>query len=365
MIRANMLSLTISLLLFQGPAVSVQAPELKPPTRDAAPIPPADIATFRAGDAAYQQGRLDEAIARYEEVLKANSENAFAMNQLADAYFQRKEYQKALDVAARGIEYRSSVLPSLYTTIGNTLDAVGQPQQAVDAYKKGLALAPNAGSLYYNFGVTTQSSLKDPVQARAIFKQGAIADPNYSGIHFQLAVSFSMDDFKTPALLAMSRYLVLDAASERAAMRYGLWRQLLNGNARPPDEKGQIQVLVNPNQKKDEGNLQILDMDIGMSKAIAFKTSAGKSQMQSLFEQVDSLFSVYAKRPAGNDKDKFLWTYYMPYVTEMQQKGFVEPFVYYASQRANIPGVREWLTANSDRVTAFLNWSRSYPWPKQ
>ena len=104
MIRANMLSLTISLLLFQGPAVSVQAPELKPPTRDAAPIPPADIATVRAGDAAYQQGRLDEAIARYEEVLKANSENAFAMNQLADAYFQRKEYQKALDVAARGIE---------------------------------------------------------------------------------------------------------------------------------------------------------------------------------------------------------------------------------------------------------------------
>src|SRR6185369_3881822 len=141
-----------------------------------------------------------------------------------------------------------------------------------------------AGSLYYNMGVTIQSSLKDPMQARAIFKQGALADPNYPGIHFQLALSFFMDDFKTPALLAVSRYLVLDAPSERAAMRYGLWRQLLNGNARPPDQNGQIQIGVNSNQKKDEGNLQVLDMDIGMSKAVAFKASAGKSQMQSLFE---------------------------------------------------------------------------------
>ena len=185
MIRANMLLLTISLLLFQAPSINVQLPEIQPPTRDSAPSTPADVATLRAGDTAYAQGRLDEAIARYEEVLKANPENVFAMNQLADAYFQKKEYQKALDVAVKGIEYRSNTLPLLYTTIGNTLDTTGQPQKAVDVYKKGLALAPNAGSLYYNLGVTTQASLKEPMQARAILKQGAVADPNYPGIHFR------------------------------------------------------------------------------------------------------------------------------------------------------------------------------------
>ncbi len=46
------------------------------------------------------------------------------------------------------------------------------------------------------------------------------------------------------------------------------------------------------------------------------------------------------------------------------EKNFVEPFVYYASQRTSIPGVSEWLNANNDRVTAFLNWSKSYQWPK-
>jgi len=176
------------LLLMQAP--TVQMPELRPPTRNAAPNTPAEIAILRAGDTLYEQGKLDEAIARYEEVFKANPDNVSAMNQLADSYFQKKDFQKALDVAAKGIEYRSNVLPSLYATIGNTLDVTGQPQKAVEAYKKGLAVAPNAGTLYYNLGVTIQSSLKDPIQARAIFKQGAIADPNHSGIHFQLAVSF-------------------------------------------------------------------------------------------------------------------------------------------------------------------------------
>ena len=365
MIHANMLLLTISLLMFQAPNVRVQLQDLQPPTRESAAITPTEAAAIRAGDALYAQGKFDDAIAQYEEALKVNGDSVFALNQIADSYFQMREYQKALDTAVRGAQFKSRSLPFLYTTIGNTLDTVGEHEKAIDVYKKGLALSPNAGILHYNLGVTYLVGLKDPPQARATFKQGAIADPNHAGIHFQLASSFAADDLKTPSLLALSRYLRLDAATDRATPRYNLWRQLLNGNARLTDQNGQIQIMVNPNQKKDEGNLQILDMDISMSKVVAFKTSEGKSQMQSLFEQVNSLFAMYAKRPAGDDKDKFLWTYYLPYFTEMQQKNFVEPFVYFVSQRTSIPGVREWLSANDERVSAFLSWSKSYSWPKQ
>jgi tetratricopeptide (TPR) repeat protein len=362
--HVTMMLLTVSLLLFQAASAPIPLPELLPPSRESVPDSPAVVASLRAGDALYAQGNFEDAVARYEEALAGNPSSAYALNQLADAYLQKKEYRKAVETAVKGIEYKSNYLPLLYTTLGNALDTAGQPQDAVAVFKKGLVLAPTVGTLYYNLGVTYQESLKDPVQARAIFKQGAVAAPNHPGIHFQLAGSFFKDDFKTPALLALSRYLVLDAAADRAAPRYNLWRQLLNGNARPPDQNGQIQIFVNPNQKKDEGNLQTLDMDISMSKVVAFKTSEGKTQMQSLFQQVDSLFAMYAKRPPDEDKDKFLWTYYMPYFIEMQQKSFVEPFVYYVSQRTSIPGVREWLDANRDRVNAFLDWSKNYSWPK-
>ena len=355
---------TLLLLLLQA-ATPVQVSEFPAPTRESRPNTPSEIAALRAGNALYDQGKFDDAILRYEEVLKSNPDNVYAMHELALTYDQKHDHQKAVDLALKGMEYRSDILPMFYVVIGNTLDATGQLQKAVDVYKKGLALAPNSGILYYNLGVTSTTSLKDPVQGRAIFKQGAFAEPGYPGIHFQLAASFFMDDLKTPALLAMSRYLVLDPTSNRATPAYNLWRQLLNGNARPPNQDGKIDIFINPNQKKDEGNLQVLDMDISMSKVVAFKASAGKSQMQSLVEQVDSLFKMYGTRAAGDDKDKFFWTYYMPYVTEMQQKNFVEPFVYYISQRTTMPGVREWLTSNPDRVNAFLAWSKNYSWPKQ
>ena len=78
MIRENMMLLTISLLLLQA-GTPVQIPELQLPTRDAAPNTPAEIATLRAGDALYEQGKLDDAIARYEEVLKSNPNNVIAI----------------------------------------------------------------------------------------------------------------------------------------------------------------------------------------------------------------------------------------------------------------------------------------------
>jgi hypothetical protein len=34
--------------------------------------------------------------------------------------------------------------------------------------------------------------------------------------------------------------------------------------------------------------------------------------------------------------------------------------VYYVSQRTDLPGVREWLTANRERVVTFLDWSRKF-----
>jgi tetratricopeptide (TPR) repeat protein len=355
---------TLLLLLFQA-ASTVQVPELPAPTRESLPNTPSEFAIINDGNLLYDQGKFDDAIFLYQEVLRLNPNNVYAMHELSLAYGEKHDYQKSVDLALKGMEYRSDILPKFYAVIGNTLDTMGQPQKAVDVYKKGLVLAPNSGILYYNLGVTSTTSLKDPVQGRAVFKQGAFAEPTYPGMHYQLAVSFFRDDLKTPALLAMSRYLVLDPTSSRATSAYNLWRQLLNGNTRPPNQDGRIDIVLNPNQKKDEGNLETLDMDISMSKVVAFKTSEGKSQMQTLVQQVDSLFKMYGTRPAGDDKDKFFWTYYMPYVTEMQQKNFVEPFVYYVSQRTTIPGVREWLTSNPDRVNAFLSWSKNYSWPKQ
>jgi hypothetical protein len=130
-----------------------------------------------------------------------------------------------------------------------------------------------------------------------------------------------------------------------------------------PDGKGGTTVAINPAQSKDEGDLTQLDLHITLSR-IAAMAEADKTEIQRMVFQVDALLGVISSTAAAKDKSTFMGSYYMPYFMEMQAKKFVEPFVYYISQRTPFPGVKEWLTANQERVNDFLSWSRGYEWPR-
>src|SRR5678810_974453 len=149
--------LAILLLVLQQavPQASLVVPALSPPVRVSPPISPAEAPVLREGIALYDQGKYDEAITRYEQVLKQNPDSTGAMYELAMTYGQKRQFQMAIDLAAKGTEYSCPQLPQFYALIGNILDGQGQVDQAIDTYKKGIALnTPNAGTLYLNMGVS-------------------------------------------------------------------------------------------------------------------------------------------------------------------------------------------------------------------
>jgi hypothetical protein len=92
---------------------------------------------------------------------------------------------------------------------------------------------------------------------------------------------------------------------------------------------------------------------------------AGKTDAQLLIDQLDGWFKLLDNDKV-TDRSAFAWRYYVPYFIELQKKGYTELFVYWVSQRTNLGGVREWAAdaANRQRVSAFLQWSQQYVWPK-
>ena len=360
-----MATLALILLFLQqaagaAPATPLQVPELLPPTRQAPPVTQAENPILREGIALFDQGKFDEALARFDQVLKANPDSVVAMYQMAMTLSRKNEPQKAIDLAAKGTQYSSPNLPQIYALIGNVLDVSKAPQQAIEVYKKGIALnTPNAGILYLNMGVTHLMSLRDVATAKTTFKQGMLVDPNYPGNHFQLASIYGAQGLKTAVLLAFSRFLVLEPGSTRSQNAWVAFRAMLDDRPTPVPPQGHpFYDYITSSSQTGEGDLTQLDAALATSKTAA--ATAGKSQIQVLVDQVDTLFGTYATMQPG---DTFLWKYYIPYAIDMKQKGYVEPFVYYLNQRANLPGVREWLTANPDRVNTFLLWSRTYRWP--
>ena len=106
-----------------------------------------------------------------------------------------------------------------------------------------------------------------------------------------------------------------------------------------------------------------LEAQFAPSHAAFLRTlDSGTPEIQALVAQVDRLLSAL-KAPEGSTAASFVNTHYVPFFLELRRKQYVEPFVYWASQRAPVPGVAEWLQANQSRVREFFDWASKYSWP--
>src|SRR5712671_3444911 len=101
-----MKTLALLLLVLQQvvPQAPVLVPELNPPLRVSPRITPAEEPVIREGIALYDQGKYDEAITRYQQVLKQNPDSTAAMYELAMTYQHIRQFQTAVDLATKGTE---------------------------------------------------------------------------------------------------------------------------------------------------------------------------------------------------------------------------------------------------------------------
>jgi tetratricopeptide (TPR) repeat protein len=342
------------------------------PTRAASPSTAAETATIEAGIKLHDAGKFDDAIAKYEEVLKLSPANMTALYELAFSFAATKDYEKSLAAATRGTEYQSELLPMFYDLIGGAYDSLGEAQKAIDAYKRGIQVVPDASVLYYNMAVTYLESLKNADEARRAFEKAVALSPGQPEFHLMLGQVFQANGYPTPALLAFSTYLVLDPTGARALSAYGFWRAILRGGlemAPSATTAGQMrQPPASPptrTAKTDEGDFSEFESAITRSQqTVIAEMDRGADELPSFLAHVNRLIAALAERPADRDRSTFVGSYYLPFFAELKARNFVEPFVYWSMQRAPVQGVREWITAHQAEVREFVTWSRNYSWPK-
>jgi tetratricopeptide (TPR) repeat protein len=345
------------------------------PTRVPSVTTPEQEAILRAGIDLHDKGQFDQAIAKYQEVLAKSPSDVTALFEMAYSLLAKKDYDRSFETARKGAEFKSELLPMFYDLMASSLDGKGQPQQAVEMYKKGIAIAPDASQLYYNMAVTYRESLNQPNEARLALQKAASLEPQHPGVQLLLGQVYQSSGYTTPAFLALSTFLVLDPGGSQALPGYGLWRAVLKGGVDPipnaPASAGQgpgpatrMSAPVKTAPKTDEGDFAAFDAQLAPTHdAFMRKLDSGTPEIQALIAQVDQLFGTLPKQPTGPAAKSFVNTHYVPFFVALKQQNFVEPFVYWASQRAPVPGVNEWLRANETRVRAFLDWASKYSWP--
>ena len=339
--------------------------QVDPPKLDPTPSTGQQVVLIQEGVSQHDRGNYDAAIKLYGEALAENPNNVEALYELSFSYSMKKDYHKSLEVAYKGAQYKSDMLGGFYMLIGNNLDSLGESKKSVEVYKAGIKLLPKMGMLHYNLAVTYRNMGK-PEDALKAVKQAIAINPNHPGSHAVLSGLWHQGHYRTPALLAACRFLILEPRSERSKGALRIVEEVMGagvttGGASP----GQINIFMDTSAKKDEGDFGAIELALGLTKAASMtEKNKGKTGIQLLVGQFETFFAIMSEQSDRADRSKFTWKYYVPYFNEMKQKSYVEPFVYYITQSDGNEETLKWLADNKARVGDFLAWSRLYKWPQ-
>ena len=325
-------------------------------------------ALIKEGVALHDKGEYDAAIKKYAEVLAENPSDVAALYELSYTLAAKKEYQKSIETARKGTQYKSELLDQFYLVIANDLDDMGQRDKAISAYREGLAISAGNFLLHYNLALVYDKQQKWD-EARKELKTAAMLNPMHASSQLLLAVEFSRSKFRVPSLLAAARFLVLEPNSSRSDQALAIMQQALSAGVGPGDKPGNISIMIDPNSNKEEGDFASAELVLQISRvagSLGKKDNQGKkSEGEVQVHQWNVFLSVFAENPDKKKHPEFVFNYYVPYFLEMNKRGFVEPFVYHILQKSGTAGVTEWLAANQIKLDQFLEWSKQYNWPKR
>jgi tetratricopeptide (TPR) repeat protein len=358
-----LLCLIIGLFYFSVSAQKIGKPTLTPtePT-------PTQEQLINEGIKLHDSKMYDEAIKKYDEVLKANPDCAMAMYEMALSYYYKKDLPKTLETGYKLIQYKGKIGIIGYGLIANALDDQGKPKEAIELYKnaiKQLQSDPeyqnHLSSLYYNLGVTHRRQ-QQYKEAREALKKAVEYDFKYASPNYLLAEVYYGLKYKVPAILAASRLITLELNTQRTQRSVAIFLDILK-SAKKNENTGNIEIFIDMNAPKDEGDFAMYDLILGTLTTVKSDKDKDKSENEIFADAVSTLIALLEEdKKIGST---FVGKTYVPFMVEMKKKGYVKYFAYLILQQSGNKDAEKWLIDEGQKTLDFIDWAKSYQLPKK
>lgn len=354
------------LLIFSAFCLAVSAQKISKPTLTPKETTDAQKALIQEGIALHDQKKFDEAIKKYETVVAENPDSTLAIYELALSYFNKPDKKKALETALRGAKYKSEHLPLFYNIIAGVLDDQGKSDEALKIYLDAIKIIKDdkefqthLSSLHYNLGVTYARRKQFP-EAREALKKAVENDYKYASPHYLLAEVFYGSKYKVPALVAAARLISVETNTQRSKRASAIILDILKG-AKKDEKTGNINIFLDFNAPKDEGDFAMYDLILGTLTTIKEEKDKDKTENEIFAEAVDTFIALLEedKKLRGT----FVGKNYVPFLTEMKKKDFTKPFANLVLFHSGNQEAEKWLHDNSQKLIDFVNWAKAYRLP--
>ena len=346
--------------------LSVTAQKFEKPTLTPKDCTDGQKRTVGEGIAFHDAKKYADAVAKYQQVIAENPDCTLVMYELAMTYYAMGEKTKAMETAYKGSKYKSDQLPLFYLTIASVIDDVGKPDEAVKIYRDAIKLLEgdkendrHLSSVYYNLGVTLVKQKKYQ-DARGELKKAVEYNFKYPSPHYLLSIVYNGTKYKVPAYLAAIRFLSLETQTQRTKIAAALIREILK--PAPKDDKtGNINIFVDMNAPKDEGDFAMFELFLGTLTTVKGKEDEKKSDDEMFVDAVGTMIALVAENK--DLKSTFVGKNYIPFVTELKKRGYAEVVGYLVLYHSGTESAKTWLTTNDAKVREFSAWARAYANP--
>jgi tetratricopeptide (TPR) repeat protein len=294
-------------------------------------------------------GNFSQSRVILEGVLQKDSTNYDAWYEYAYSYYMQKDYAKALEIMQTQTNHAQAT-DQLWQMIGNSLDIIGKPEEAIAAYAKGLERFPNSGRLYVESGniYLIQNKIE---QAIPYYEKGIEMAPEFPSNYYRLARIYCNSENEIWGVIYGEIFMNLERNTQRtreiSALLYQTYQKAL------VYEKGQWQISF----AKDASPFTIdFETTIGLAAAayaienkkpsinVASLTAIRKQMLQMLTEQ---------------DKAKGMVLY--SFWQGIDDMNFWDSYNYWIFAQAPNDQFEKWRKSNSTDFGYFVKWYNPNP----
>lgn len=303
---------------------------------------------IEAGVALHDQGDFDGAILEFDKVLEINPGHFVAGAEKAMSLFARGELKSSIALGERLISEHpeESGLAQVYAQTGNALDLLGQPEEAVAFYRRGIARFPDFYLLHYNLGIAYLSQGKSNSGLGELLK-AVKSNPVHPGSHHALGIALARQNRRMESILALLRFSVLETGTTRSIQATALLTQLLEP-AGPRPEEAVDRVLKGYSHMDSLLQVEVLQME-----RRSFRKAQGLGRANAVEEDLfilSNLSDVLERAEKnGEFKDEFS-KIFLPFLFQVEEAGLLETLVYMAHSNTGKRGVADWLTKHFEQV---------------
>lgn len=161
------------------------------------------------------QGKLDESVALLRRAAKLDPGNLDYPYEIAYAYYQAAEYQKAIDMLSP-LTTHQNTNDRVFQLLGNSWDNAGNRDKAIEVYKSGLAKFHASGKLYMELG-GMYLTVKDYDMAVRYYEEGVMQEPAYPSNYYWLAKVYLNSEEEVWGMIYGEIFMNLERNSDRTS----------------------------------------------------------------------------------------------------------------------------------------------------